>query len=257
MPIARPKNGMGVRHGALLMGQYGTGKTLAMTITARMASDNGWTVLYLQDVRDLIHALRFAELYAPALVVAEDFDKASGDGDDERSPEMNALLNVMDGMDTKTTPILTVVTTNHPENVHPSYRRPGRLDTFINFPLPGPLEARELLRRYLGNALSPDATLAKASEKVAEMGMSPAFIKETAEKAVIFTRIRLKAKVMDGLVTDEDVELAIGAMLPHLGLSVNGKNKTIVFPSDVADLMASIGRSVKYYLIESGDGQED
>lgn len=246
------QNGMALKYGALFVGPYGTGKTLAMSITAREAAEHGWTVLYLADVRDLGHALRFAELYAPAVIAAEDFDKAAGDGEDERSPQMNALLNQLDGLDTKTIPIITLLTTNHPERVHPAYRRPGRLDKFIVFKLPGVAEARELFRRCIGLALSPEATLERAAEKVTEMGMSPAFIRETAETAIIFTRLRLKAKIMDGRVTDEDVELAVAAMEPHLGLSLNGKDKTLIIPHEVAELASDVMLDIRAHLIRNG-----
>jgi len=165
---------------------------------------------------------------------------------------MNALLNVLDGLDTKETPIITVLTTNHPENVHASFRRPGRLDTFIHFRRPGPLEIAQLFLRYLGSSLNLKATLEAASSRAAELEMTPAFVKETAEKAVLFTRLRTHKDSVAGLVTDEDVALAVEAMTPHLGLSTNGKGKMIVAPHKVAELAEDIMGDLRQHLLKNG-----
>jgi transitional endoplasmic reticulum ATPase len=70
--------GLPLKRAVLLHGPYGTGKTLAGLLTARIAVESGWTFIHARpgkdDVRDV---LRTASLYAPAVVFAEDLD---GDG---------------------------------------------------------------------------------------------------------------------------------------------------------------------------------
>src|SRR5207249_8115536 len=53
----------------LLHGPYGTGKTLAGQLTAKIATDNGWTFIAARPGQDdLTEALQTARLYEPAVV---------------------------------------------------------------------------------------------------------------------------------------------------------------------------------------------
>src|SRR5690606_6744349 len=90
--------GIPFKRGILLAGDYGTGKTeLAATVAAEAAS-RGITVVYIEDVKELPHAIRFAASQAPAIVFAEDIDREMGG---ERTHKMDVLLNTLDGIDTK------------------------------------------------------------------------------------------------------------------------------------------------------------
>lgn len=122
------KHAIPLKHGCLLAGPYGTGKTLMAKFTAKKAIDNGWTFIYLEDCRQMKDALRMAEMYAPAVLFAEDIDKAIEGG---RSTEMNEILNTLDGIDTKHNPIITILTTNHLENINKAFLRAGRIDSLI------------------------------------------------------------------------------------------------------------------------------
>jgi hypothetical protein len=61
-----------LKHGCLLAGQYGTGKTLLALYTAKKCVENGWTFIYIEDCHQTAEALRLAEMYAPAVVFSED-----------------------------------------------------------------------------------------------------------------------------------------------------------------------------------------
>jgi transitional endoplasmic reticulum ATPase len=74
------KNKIPLKHGCLLMGPFGTGKTLCAQVTASKCVRNGWTFIYLKNCRHLAHGLRMAQLYAPAVVFTEDIDQAPGNG---------------------------------------------------------------------------------------------------------------------------------------------------------------------------------
>ena len=57
------------------MGDPGTGKTLAGSIAAKLASDNGWTFIEVVDSDQLSRIMLLAEhYYSPAIVFCEDID---------------------------------------------------------------------------------------------------------------------------------------------------------------------------------------
>ena len=127
-PITRVEdclaNGIKVKRGVLLGGPYGTGKTLGATVAAHLAEKHGITYVYTPRADELSDAIAFAKQYqSPACVVfCEDIDRTV---QGKRTVEMDDILNILDGIDTKTDHIITVLTTNHLENVNQAMLRPG------------------------------------------------------------------------------------------------------------------------------------
>ena len=151
-----------MKRGVLLGGKYGTGKTLAATVAARLAQDNGITYVYTPRADELGDAIAFAKQYqSPACVVfCEDIDRqVTG----QRTVAMDDILNILDGVDTKTDNIITVLTTNHLDNVNQAMLRPGRLDAIINVETPDAYTAERLVRHYGGEAIN-------AAEDLTEVG---------------------------------------------------------------------------------------
>ena len=138
-----------LKRGILLAGRYGTGKTLLAAKISREAVKNGWTFLYIPDVHELPQALRFAQQYQPCVVFAEDIDRVAGL---ERNDEVNRLLNTLDGIDSKSSDVIVVLTTNYPEKINGAMMRPGRVDIAVQV-LPPDAEAVIRLTRYYGNGL--------------------------------------------------------------------------------------------------------
>ena len=67
--------GLKLNRKTLLYGPYGTGKSLAGGLTAKVAYENGWTFVQCKTGSDDLNlVLRMAELYAPAVVFIEDID---------------------------------------------------------------------------------------------------------------------------------------------------------------------------------------
>ncbi len=161
-PIKRVKdciaNNIPIKRGVLLGGTYGTGKTLAATVASKIAVDNGITYLYIPRADELSHAIGFAKQnQSPACVVfCEDIDRAlSG----ERSVEMDDILNVIDGIDTKSTNVIVVLTTNDLNAINPAMLRPGRLDAVIEVLPPDAKAVERLLRLYGGAAIEASTDL--------------------------------------------------------------------------------------------------
>lgn len=66
------KQGIPLKHGVLLAGPYGTGKTLTARWTAKIATEHDWTFIYLEKASQMKNGLRLAALYAPAVIFCED-----------------------------------------------------------------------------------------------------------------------------------------------------------------------------------------
>jgi transitional endoplasmic reticulum ATPase len=177
------QNGIKVKRGVLLGGNYGTGKTLAATVAAHLAQKHGITFVYTPRANELGDAIAFAKQYqSPACVVfCEDIDREMTG---ERSVKIDDILNILDGVDTKSENIITVLTTNHLEKVNQAMLRPGRLDAIISIEAPDAETAERLVRHYGGNAIDEAEDLVEVG--VALQGQIPAVIEETVKRAKLY-----------------------------------------------------------------------
>lgn len=167
-----------LRRNILLDGKFGVGKTLAARLTARICEENGWTFLYLRDLNQLKQALFFAKKYEPCVIFAEDINRVvSG----QRDAEMDALLNVMDGIDRKNDRVMTIFTTNEVETIHAAMLRPGRMDAIITVEPPDAEAAQKLIRLYGRQLVEQDENLSEVGEML--KGQIPAVIREVVERA--------------------------------------------------------------------------
>lgn len=181
-------NGIPVKRGVLLGGTYGTGKTLAASVAARHAVDCGITYVYIPNAAELGEAIEFAKQYqSPACVIfCEDVDRVlSG----ERDSDMDELLNLIDGIDTKSANVIVVLTTNALDKVEPAMLRPGRLDAVIDVTAPDAEAAERLLRFYAGKTIPDDINLSASAEALA--GQIPAIISEVVNRAKL-SQLRLQ-----------------------------------------------------------------
>lgn len=173
-------NDMPVKRGVLLGGPYGTGKTMAATVAAALAVKTGVTYVYVPRSDELSDAIQFAKQYSDkaCIIFCEDIDRAvSG----ERSVKMDDILNILDGIDTKSSRIITVLTTNHLENINPAMLRPGRLDAIIDVTAPDAKAVEKLVRLYGRDTIAADADLTLVGEALA--GTIPAVIAEVVKRA--------------------------------------------------------------------------
>lgn len=190
-PIRRVRelkaNGIQVKRGVLLGGVYGTGKTMAAKVASKYAVEAGVTFLYVQRADELADAINFARQYQdPACVVfCEDIDRVM---DGERDVEMDDILNVIDGIDTKSANIIVVLTTNNLQGIHPAMLRPGRLDAVIDIKAPDSDAIQRLLRAYGGDAISFDEDLTRVGHILA--GNVPAVVAEVVKRAKL-SQLRL------------------------------------------------------------------
>lgn len=196
-----------LKRGVLLEGTYGTGKTMTANVTSKICVDNGWTYILLDDVRALKDALLFAQRYAPAVVFAEDAERVT----EERDQRGNDLLNTIDGVLSKNSQVITVLTTNFVERLDSAMLRPGRLDAVISV-RPPEAEAVERLIRLYGRGLVAQ------SEDLSEVGLAlagniPATIREVVERS----KLAMVANGRDQVVA-EDLLISARGMERHLSL---------------------------------------
>ncbi len=206
------KYGVPLKRGVLLEGPYGTGKTLAAYVSAKKAVENGWTFIYLDKVTSIKEALMFGRMYQPAIVFAEDIDKAvSG----ERTVKIDEVLNHIDGIDSKNCDIMTILTTNFVEKLDKAMMRPGRLDAVITVLPPDIKAVEKLIRNYGRDLIKKDEDLAEASKELD--GHIPAVIREVVERAKLYAMSRLEEDE-NLILTGKDLAHSARGMKRHLEL---------------------------------------
>jgi len=185
-PIIRTKdcqdNGIPVKRGVLLAGTYGTGKTLAGTVAAAKAVQAGWMFLLVDKAVELEDAMKFAAKFATkergVVVFCEDIDRVIKM---DRTDHVDAILNIIDGADSKDKNIMVILTTNALGNINPAMLRPGRMDAIIQMQPPDAEAAQRLVRIYARELLSPNENLFEVGERLA--GVIPAAIREVVERS--------------------------------------------------------------------------
>ena len=207
------KHKIPLKRGILLAGPYGTGKSLTARMVANVCQQNGWTFVLLDKVQGLRAALEFGNRYAPAVVFAEDIDRIA----EERDEAANDLINTIDGVVSKKSEIMTILTTNFADKLDPVILRPGRLDAVITLRAPTKEAVERLLRAYAGKLLPSDADVSAAARELA--GQIPASIRECVERAKL-GMIGREASKLD----DRDLVVAAQTMKNHLAL-LNRDNK--------------------------------
>ena len=183
--------GLPLKRAVLLEGPYGTGKTLAAYLTAQIAQEHGWTFIYGRPGRDeLGDLMATARLYQPAVVFFEDVDTvASADGVDD----VSRMLDILDGMQSKGTEIICILTTNHIDRLHKGMVRPGRLDAVIHIGALDPPAVERLIRSLVPEQLLTGSVDWPAVGAAME-GFMPAFCKEAIDRAMRWNLARNEGK---------------------------------------------------------------
>ncbi|HLC48902.1 MAG TPA: ATP-binding protein [Candidatus Andersenbacteria bacterium] len=192
------------KRGILLVGTYGSGKTLTARWMAKESTNIGRTFIYVKDASELGDALRFASLYSPSMIFAEDIDRVMFG---LRTQEMDQMLNTVDGVDTKNVDIITVLTTNNLNMIHPAFLREGRMDTIIQIDKPDLTATEALVRHFGGNLIVKSEKLNRLSSLLQEH--SPAFIREVVERSKLEKLLDLNNGDIESIrLTAQDLELA-------------------------------------------------
>jgi ATP-dependent 26S proteasome regulatory subunit len=208
--------GASLKKGILLAGPYGTGKTLTAFEAAKLCERHGWTFMLLEDVRDLDLAIGFAKLYQPCMLFAEDVDRAAAG---PRSPEMDRLLNTLDGVESKSRDesLIVVLTTNHAEQINRAFIRPGRIDVVINITPPDEEACLRIVKKYVADG---GCKMEGGDEQFKEaikclVGANAAFFRCTVEQAKLAAIENMDSENSDVIIRPADLKTVAEGMVPH------------------------------------------
>jgi len=177
-PIVRgaelPRHGIPFRSMVVLAGPYGTGKTLTSTVAAFYAVKHGVFYLKVKKASHLVKAIEFARQYENpngAVIQVEDIDRVTSGS---RTEALDDILNKVDGVDSKTSKIMVIATTNAVETINPAALRNGRVRKVIFFTAPDARSVEKLIRQYGAGSVAHDTDLTEAGRILA--GTKPATI---------------------------------------------------------------------------------
>lgn len=208
----------------LLHGPYGTGKSEAGRMTARVAVEHGWTFISFNSgkstLSDLEKTMQTARLLAPAVVFVEDVDIFASDED---SKAQSRMLEMFDGISSKNQEVMVLMTSNRPASFSKGMLRAGRINKMIEI---GPLDrkATERLIRLVNKDMLGEVDFDAVWEATA--GFEPAFIRQTFDDARQAAAIRHATELRAAgtyteeaakkfLLTTEDFVTAANVMRPQ------------------------------------------
>jgi transitional endoplasmic reticulum ATPase len=218
------KNKIPLKRGILCEGPFGTGKTLTAFVTAQKCVANKWTFIMVDRVQGLDAALEFARQYQPAVVFAEDVDRAIAG--QERTTQIDDILNTIDGVESKGTEVITILTSNNATSINRAMLRPGRLDAVISIQAPDSKAAMKLIKLYARDSLDPKADLKEAGKAV--NGQIPAVIREVVERAKLYAIGRTGSA--DIKIVGDDIVHSARQMTAHLELLNPTKKEVVLTP---------------------------
>jgi transitional endoplasmic reticulum ATPase len=214
------------KRGVLLAGDFGVGKTLAARIAAKLCVEFSVSYIYCVRADEFAQAVEFAIQYQPAVVFCEDIDRALAG---ERSVSMDELLNVVDGVDSKRSEVMVVLTTNAVEEINPAMLRPGRLDAVIEVTKPDAKATERLLRHYGRGVIGEDVNLSSISDLLKDN--IPAVIAEVVKRSKLAALKRTPFGTSTITVDEAALTEASFTMETQLRL-LKGKRAVDIHPAD-------------------------
>jgi transitional endoplasmic reticulum ATPase len=201
--------GMPLKRAVLLEGPYGTGKSMAAALTARICEENSWTFVQVRPGDDLELAMKTARLYEPAVVFYEDVDTVTENGE---PAHVSRLLDIFDGIAAKGADVIVVMTTNHVDKIQKGMLRPGRMDSVIHIGAMEPDGFRKLIEVNVPEGMLMNIDYDEVGK--AFDGFLPAFAMEAINRAMRYGVSRSKGK--PDFLTTHDFVAAADGLRPQL-----------------------------------------
>lgn len=226
------KHGLPFKRSILLAGDFGVGKTMAINRTLQIAEEEEITAILVRPGRDdLAQALMTARLYQPAIVAFEDVEVVADADQEDRS--ISQILDMFDGIESKNSKVMLVLTSNHVERLHKGMLRPGRLDAIIRIGTPDMEGVRKLVEVTIpAEQLETPIDWQRVYESMD--GYLPAFVVEAAQRAIRYSLARNEGSVV-GKITEED--------LVYSGEGLRAQYDQMQEASDRSDLGTSLDRA--------------
>jgi transitional endoplasmic reticulum ATPase len=235
------KFGIPLKRGILLAGPFGTGKTMIARVTAEKAVANGWTYVEVERVTEFAEVAKLAMQYgdnkAGVVLFCEDIDRIMQG--DERHAGIDMVLNTIDGVESKGSAMMVVLTTNELENITSAMLRPGRLDAIIHIGPPDKVAAVRLARQYGRGLIDENDPLTESGDALA--GKIPAVIREIVERSKL-AAIRLNPNDDELVVTDEALAFAANEMAEHIALLTPDEPDLRSETVKAAEIIAEVAR---------------
>ena len=179
------RNGIDLKFGVLLEGNYGTGKTLYAFKLALKAITNGWSFIYCPNPEKALYVMEVAAMLSKngkgVVIFLEDIDKILN----ERNTVTNEISLMMDGGETKHMNIITILTTNHLEKIDPTFVRGKRIGSIVTLSYPDKATAKKMIEKYLvdefGNSILEE-DCDDAAQEIENNKIVPSFIAEILDR---------------------------------------------------------------------------
>lgn len=142
----------------LLAGPPGTGKTSAVKAVAGALGMDLWYAPLSEMGKDAKLVDTLSSITPGSILLLEDIDSfhaATSRETDKDETSNSGLLNALDGVATPHG-LVTIMTTNHPENLDHALVRPGRIDRIFTFENPDSDTIRRHYEFFYGQAPSTD-----------------------------------------------------------------------------------------------------
>jgi SpoVK/Ycf46/Vps4 family AAA+-type ATPase len=226
-PELRALYGKSLRGGLLLYGPPGCGKTF---LAKAVAGELGAAFLHVsladvldmyigQSERNVKELFEVARSSAPCVLFLDELDaigqKRSLTRNSGMRTTVNQLLTELDGVGSDNEGVFVLAATNHPWDVDPALRRPGRLDRTL-LVLPPDLDAREaILRTHLRERpveRIDTRKLAKATDGFS--GADLAHLCESASENALMDSVGSGTVRMIGM---RDFDRALAEIRPSIG----------------------------------------
>lgn len=226
-PELRTLYGKSMRGGLLLYGPPGCGKTF---LAKAVAGELGAAFLHVsladvldmyigQSERNVKELFEVARSSAPCVLFLDELDAIGGKRSLNRSSgartTVNQLLTELDGVGSDNEGVFVLAATNHPWDVDPALRRPGRLDRTL-LVLPPDRDAREaVLRTHLRDRpveRIDTRRLAKATEGFS--GADLAHLCESASENALMDSVETGQVRM---IQMADFDAALAEVRPSIG----------------------------------------
>jgi len=202
----------------ILHGVYGTGKTLAAYLTAKLCemqrTDGGEPITFIMvrpGVDNWEYAIQIARLYGRCCIFIEDADLLV----DPTNPQnISKMLDQFDGLISKGMDMSLVMTTNHIHKIHKGMLRPGRTDGLIEIGFMDRDGVERLAKRVIGDKLADDVDYDAVFEAFHDF--TPAYVKEVFDRAIRRNIVRNNGVLME--ITGHDLIGAANNLRPQLAL---------------------------------------
>ena len=228
----------------ILHGVYGTGKTLAAYLTAKLCEEqrsNGGEpigfIMVRPGVDDWEYAIQMARLYGRCCIFIEDADLLV----DPTNPQnISKMLDQFDGLIAKGMDMSLVMTTNHIGKIHKGMLRPGRTDGLIEIGFMDREGVEKLAKRVVGDKLAADVDYDAVF--TAFHDFTPAYVKEVFDRAIRRNIVRNNGELKE--ITGHDLIGAANNLRPQLAL-MNDAPEAKVRPGIDGALQAMVSESVE------------